>query len=1082
MNNRPSVHSSKSGQTELSFRDLLRELNASIHEEIQSVKDQGGSFTVAVTNGRLVSTSHDKYTYTFEITTAALPNVEDSAARLIVDGKSYDVVITRFADYQMEIDAAVDLGPLISKAKVSIDFSWLLERLATRLSEIEDGKMKFNKEAAWRVLVPGAQSTASASDSQYKGCNFTRTKDGYEPREDQLRAIQHGMSRCVSFIWGPPGTGKTTTIAWLIEALLRAGKRVLVVSHLNVAVDKAISAAVTLLHSNSEVANRQLIRFPKFRYERDMAIDLLQCADYEEISKHKSREIQEQLCSLQTTLEATAQKVKTVEGYIDMHVTLERVRRDLSAVFEQLKSKRNDLYLIDKTIVGINDELTEVTRRYALATSSSGLKRFFLGLNPSKLFAERERLEASIREQQSLRRLAEDSLKAVLSMKATLEAEMDATSKSLAQPTEEWPPHIKGSLSKLKEIKSELDSRATSLQSQISELNRRLDSIKREILLSAKVIGATLSKSFLDVDLYGQSFDAVVLDEASIAPLPAVFFVSGLTSDKCIIVGDFRQLGPICISEQTAKPGERELAQKWFGRCIFEQAEICDSNLRLKPKQHVCQLLEVQNRMPVPISKIVSKFIYDDIMIRDGQNIKPLEPDKARSQVALYDTSIWNPWCTRAYNYTHFNVRQGLFTLKLAKDMVLGRRREALPAPSERRTLDRRDIVLILTPYKGQAELIQHICDLDEELKKHVRVSSIYQIQGEEYNRVIVDLVDGNPLRSPGILFTKNKGLRLINVALSRSKGTVTIVGNLNFFRKYPALRVTGILDYVAKNHDYSQVTDTSSGIDPQMIWLTQPITFDYDLKGVTFLTEQDFYGSFMKDLRDSAHKEIIVSSPFITLQRVSTLREVFAEKVRAGVQIGVLTRSHRRQAELEFDDIETAIKGLEEVGVKMISRYTPALHEKIAIIDGRITYHGSLNILSHSGKTSESMLRFDDIDFAQKMMALHKLKDLFEQAAADDRAKIIFARLLLKKPKCPACGHDLTIKRGRKDRWPYYFCGTRERHGSKSVNGNDIVAVLDEKDKVCPKGHQIICKTIQKGRQLLCCNGYPDHKFVLRF
>lgn len=52
------------------------------------------------------------------------------------------------------------------------------------------------------------------------------------------------MNPGVRLVWGPPGTGKTQVLARAIEDLMRAGKRVLLVSTANVAVDNALLAVV----------------------------------------------------------------------------------------------------------------------------------------------------------------------------------------------------------------------------------------------------------------------------------------------------------------------------------------------------------------------------------------------------------------------------------------------------------------------------------------------------------------------------------------------------------------------------------------------------------------------------------------------------------------------------------------------------------------------------------------------------------------------------------------------------------------------------------------------------------------------
>ncbi|MES1023385.1 AAA domain-containing protein [Gloeocapsa sp. BRSZ] len=58
-----------------------------------------------------------------------------------------------------------------------------------------------------------------------------------EYNENQLLAIDKVLSQNVSFIWEPPGTGKTKTLGMAVAALVQAGESVLVVAHSNAAVD-----------------------------------------------------------------------------------------------------------------------------------------------------------------------------------------------------------------------------------------------------------------------------------------------------------------------------------------------------------------------------------------------------------------------------------------------------------------------------------------------------------------------------------------------------------------------------------------------------------------------------------------------------------------------------------------------------------------------------------------------------------------------------------------------------------------------------------------------------------------------------
>lgn len=55
-------------------------------------------------------------------------------------------------------------------------------------------------------------------------------------------ALGNAMKSSCAFIWGPPGTGKTTTLARILLELLEQGHRILVTSHTNAAVDQVLEA------------------------------------------------------------------------------------------------------------------------------------------------------------------------------------------------------------------------------------------------------------------------------------------------------------------------------------------------------------------------------------------------------------------------------------------------------------------------------------------------------------------------------------------------------------------------------------------------------------------------------------------------------------------------------------------------------------------------------------------------------------------------------------------------------------------------------------------------------------------------
>src|SRR5690606_14572480 len=96
----------------------------------------------------------------------------------------------------------------------------------------------------------------------------------------------------------------------------------------------------------------------------------------------------------------------------------------------------------------------------------------------------------------------------------------------------------------------------------------------------------------------------------------------------------------------------------------------------------------------------------------------------------------------------------------------------------------------------------------------------------------------------------------------------------------------------------------------------------------------------------------------------VDALRAALAR----GVRVRVLTQppdSSRGDTAGEVRELVQALRGL-GVAVDLRAR----MHEKIAILDERILWHGSLNILSHRD-THESMLRIESAGACSQLARL---------------------------------------------------------------------------------------------------------------
>ncbi len=87
--------------------------------------------------------------------------------------------------------------------------------------------------------------------------------------------------------------------------------------------------------------------------------------------------------------------------------------------------------------------------------------------------------------------------------------------------------------------------------SELREIETKISALKKSILAEARVVGTTCTKAYLSVREVGHA-DVVIIDEASMVMLPLAWFVAGLSRERVVISGDFRQIPPIIQSEQEA--------------------------------------------------------------------------------------------------------------------------------------------------------------------------------------------------------------------------------------------------------------------------------------------------------------------------------------------------------------------------------------------------------------------------------------------------------------------------------------------------------------------------------------------------
>jgi phosphatidylserine/phosphatidylglycerophosphate/cardiolipin synthase-like enzyme len=134
---------------------------------------------------------------------------------------------------------------------------------------------------------------------------------------------------------------------------------------------------------------------------------------------------------------------------------------------------------------------------------------------------------------------------------------------------------------------------------------------------------------------------------------------------------------------------------------------------------------------------------------------------------------------------------------------------------------------------------------------------------------------------------------------------------------------------------------------------------------------EEEFYKAFFDDLR-KAKQEIILESPFITVKRMNSFLPIFQQLKKRGIRVVINTKPFDEHEPYYQLQAEQSVSTLQELGILVL--LTAGHHRKLAVIDKRITWEGSLNILSQND-SCEVMRRIYSEQLANQMLAFLRLE-----------------------------------------------------------------------------------------------------------
>ena len=196
------------------------------------LKNDGGK-KYKVSNGKYLGFWSSMYSYVFELETELY--ISDDAPITVSIGEfKYTGTVLMCEDFEIIVLLEKNVGERINSAYINVEPWKLLEMLEEKLDRVIGVHGKLAKN-----IVQNGPSLATKKPIE-------------EIEKGQDAVISRVKNEPVTIVWGPPGTGKSYTMATLTRDFLREGKSVLLVSHSNVSVDSVCQKIYQQMIDNNE--------------------------------------------------------------------------------------------------------------------------------------------------------------------------------------------------------------------------------------------------------------------------------------------------------------------------------------------------------------------------------------------------------------------------------------------------------------------------------------------------------------------------------------------------------------------------------------------------------------------------------------------------------------------------------------------------------------------------------------------------------------------------------------------------------------------------------------------------------------
>jgi superfamily I DNA and/or RNA helicase len=308
------------------------------------------------------------------------------------------------------------------------------------------------------------------------------------------------------------------------------------------------------------------------------------------------------------------------------------------------------------------------------------------------------------------------------------------------------------------------------------EIDRLMNLNERYELKKKQLVATTLAKVCTSELFYNISYDAVVVDEGSMAGIPYMLLMAAKSKQHLVVAGDPMQLPPIALTDH---PKSRDFLEQDIFTFVSKSQSTEDLFSWHDFNPQFTSFFDVQYRMKDDLAGVISSVFYEG-RLKSGKPADGRILEDSVASVALIDTAKYNPVLEQETGERGFKPINEVHHRLIEESVKRLTRNHS------------HDDIGIIVPFRNSVYKVRN--HLWEKGYGDIEVGTIHTFQGREKSVIIFDTVMSGEWQNGGMRHysvrpfdEKKNGLsvpRLLNVAFSRSKELLVIIADMQHIQK----------------------------------------------------------------------------------------------------------------------------------------------------------------------------------------------------------------------------------------------------------------------------------------------------------